>query len=516
MTGPGASRRTRWRARSMAVALFASFATGCGDDEREGGDGVAGGGGVAGGAPTPSPSTTSSTSDASSGAGGDRGDGGGGGGAGAAEGGGGDAPVVFDAEELALIATLAPAALPLPPDDPTNAWADDPAAAELGQAFFFDPLFSGKLLDGDNDGSEHTLGVAGETGKVACAGCHVPEAGFLDDRSLGQQISLAAGWVLRRTPSLLDVAQSKLLGWGGRRDAFHNQAFQPIESRDEMNSSRLYVAEQVFSRYRDEYEAIFGTLPPLDDEARFPPLAAEDNGCRPSLGDEPPECHGMPGDGAEYDGMSAADQEAVTRVVVNVGKALGAYQRLLGCGPGRFDAWAHGDETALSAAEQRGLRVFLGDGGCIACHAGPHLSDQAFHNIGLVPTIVAVAFIDRDDRGAGADLPAAMADPLNSRGIFSDGDDDRLPASVGPEMEGAFRTPTLRCVSRRPSFFHTGQVGTLEDVVAHFDDGGMPGGYPGVSEIAPLGLGDAERDDLVAFLRALDGPGPAAHLLASP
>jgi hypothetical protein len=59
---------------------------------------------------------------------------------------------------------------------------------------------------------------------------------------------------------------------------------------------------------------------------------------------------------------------------------------------------------------------------------------------------------------------------------------------------------------------HTGQLATLDQVVAFFDRGGDRGGYPGVSEIAPLGLGEGERADLVAFIGALQGPGPEPTL----
>jgi len=101
-------------------------------------------------------------------------------------------------------------------------------------------------------------------------------------------------------------------------------------------------------------------------------------------------------------------------------------------------------------------------------------------------------------------------------GRFSDGDDQRLPPAVGPELEGAFRTPMLRCVSRRPSFMHTGQLRTLEEVVAYHDRGGHPYGYPGTNELKPLGLSARERQDIVEFLSSLDGPGPATRLLRSP
>ena len=421
----------------------------------------------------------------------------------------------FTAAQLAQLAELSPSSLPPPPPDVSNRFADDPRAALLGQRLFLDPGFSGQLLDGDNDGGPNALGMRGETGKVACAGCHVPSAGFLDNRTLGGQISLAAGWNLRRTLSLLNVGQARLLMWDGRRDALYNQPFGPLESATEMNTSRLFVAEQVYARYRGDYESIFGPLPPLADGTRFPALGAAQTGCnRPISGQ--PTCHGMPGDGAEYDGMAPADQAAVTQVVVNLGKALGAYERLLSCGQGRFDQWAHGDASALSRAEQRGAALFVDKGKCVLCHAGPFFSDQKFHNVGLAPATVAVVFIDLGDRGAATGLPAALGDPLNVRSRFSDGDDQRLPSSVGAEFEGAFRTPTLRCVSRRPSFMHTAQLRTLDDVVAFHDRGGHPYGYPGANELTLLGLSDRERQDLVAFLGSLDGPGPPAALLRIP
>src|SRR5262249_52451409 len=123
---------------------------------------------------------------------------------------------------------------------------------------------------------------------------------------------------------------------------------------------------------------------------------------------------------------------------------------------------------------------------------------------------------DLDDHGAALGVPQSIANPLNSRGSFSDGADDRLTVPLGPALEGAFRTPSLRCAARRPSFMHTGQLRTLADVVAFFNRGGDMFGYPGAREIAPLGLTDRERADLVAFLQALNGPGPAPELLVAP
>lgn len=424
-------------------------------------------------------------------------------------------PVVSD-EARRLLATLAYDDLVLPPD-PTNAVADDPRAARLGQRLFFDPSLSGPLVDGDNDGGPHALGTQDEPGRVACAGCHVPSSGFVDTRSLGGQISLGAAWVLRRTPSLLEVGHRRWMMWDGRRDSLFSQAVGPIESWNEMNSSRLFVAAQIFAHYRADYEAIFGSgsLAPLADEARFPRLLPSETGCRVAPGGAR-ACRGVPGDGAEYDAMAPSDQDLVTRVVTNVGKAIGAYERLLRCGPGRFDRWLAGEDV-LQRAEIRGAALFAGRAGCIGCHSGPLLTDQAFHDVGLAPSVVAVVFIDVDDRGAALGIEELLASPLRSEGAFSDGTDGRLAelaALPRGSLEGAFLTPSLRCIAGQPSFMHTGQFTELREVIDFFAAGGHPAGYLGTNELTPLALSDLDRDDLVAFIGALEGPGPPASLLS--
>jgi cytochrome c peroxidase len=57
---------------------------------------------------------------------------------------------------------------------------------------------------------------------------------------------------------------------------------------------------------------------------------------------------------------------------------------------------------------------------------------------------------------------------------------------------GKFKTPTLRALAARAPYFHNGIAATLEDVVSHYVD--VFGGFI---------FTDEERDDLVAFLKAL-------------
>jgi cytochrome c peroxidase len=402
------------------------------------------------------------------------------------------------------LAALSPPVLPPPPPDPTNAYVADPRAAALGKQLFFDTRFSGPLLDEANNGDPATLGLRGETGKVGCVSCHVPTSGFSDTRSTRGQISLGAGWTHRRAKSLLDVAQSSLLNWDGRRDAAFSQPFTPLEDPAEMNSSRLFVAQQITRLYRVEYEAIFGPLPEL---AQYAHVAAAEAGCTELPTDV---VHG----GCSKPGAEDPD---VTRVVVNMGKAIEAYTRQLTCGKSRFDDWVAGDVQALSAEEQAGALLFVGKAGCDTCHAGPYFSDHFFHNVGLHPDF-RFFVVPIDDRGAEAGLTAMRADPLNSRGPYSDGYDGRLDALRDDlsALVSAFSTPGLRCVASRPSYMHTGQFRSLEDVVDFFDKGGDSAGYLGNAENFPRHLSASEKAELVAFLRALEGAGPDPELLQPP
>jgi cytochrome c peroxidase len=404
-------------------------------------------------------------------------------------------------------------------DDPSNRFVSDPAVRKLGQKLFFDRSFSGPLIEGDNDGNGGTLGLMGDPGRVSCADCHVPATAFVDTRSPHQQISLAAQWTLRRAPTLLESGGLALYDWDGRRDSIWGQAIGVMENNREFNSGRLFVAEQVFRLYRTDYEASFGAMPPLDDATRFPALTPDQAGCREVATRSGPTypCRGKPGDGADYDGMTADAQHDTTVVLVNTAKAMAAYVSLLRCGSSRFDEWLDGNDAALSAEEQRGAVLFAGKGKCVSCHSGSDFTDGAFHDVGLSPAPVAVAFTDTGDTGATAGIAAALADPLRTAGAFSDGDRKVLPAAVTPAMLGAFRTPTLRCIAGQPSFMHTGQLRSLDEVIAFHDRGGDPeGGYPGKSELTPLGLTDTERAELVAFVKALDGNGAPDELRGPP
>jgi cytochrome c peroxidase len=142
------------------------------------------------------------------------------------------------------------------------------------------------------------------------------------------------------------------------------------------------------------------------------------------------------------------------------------------------DRFKAGDREALSRRAQNGLELFEGRASCIVCHFGPDFSNAQFQNIGIGWNAQAQRF---DDPGRAA-----------------------VTGRIGDT--GAFRTPTLRDVSKHPPYMHDGSLPTLEAVVEHYNGGGVPNPWlDGL--ITPLALTRDEVGDLVAFLESLEGEG---------
>ena len=154
--------------------------------------------------------------------------------------------------------------------------------------------------------------------------------------------------------------------------------------------------------------------------------------------------------------------------------ALASYVRSILAGDSPVDRFRRGDRLALSPEEAEGLRIFVGKGNCTACHVGPNFTDEEFHNTG-------VAWRE----GELADL-------------------GRFRVTGLARHRGAFKTPTLRELSRTAPYMHDGSIGTLEEVVDFYDGGGNPN--PSLDgDIRLLGLAAYEKQALVGFLRALTG-----------
>jgi len=370
--------------------------------------------------------------------------------------------------EKAQVAALSLDALRPLPADPTNRVADDPDAAALGAALFFDTGMS-------------------PGGAVSCATCHKADRQFQDDLPRGEGI----GTTDRRTMPVAGAAYSPFLFWDGRADSLWAQALQPLEDAREHGGTRTFYAHAIAARYRGDYERVFGPLPVLGGL----PVSA-----------------GPLGDAAEraaWEAMSPQQRHAVNRVFANIGKALAAYERTLMPAQTRFDRFARAlleerepDEAdRFSDLEMEGLKLFLGSANCIDCHNGPRFTDEHFHNT-AVPQAAGAA----PDRGRAQAVPLVLADPFNCAGPYSDAPDrcDELRFMVrdGHELERAFKTPTLRGAASRAPYMHAGQIATLGDVIVHY--AAARPGPDGHTELARIRLTERGKAALVAFLKTLD------------
>jgi cytochrome c peroxidase len=413
----------------------------------------------------------------------------------------------FSDAEWKIIKTLSP--MPTLRDNPTNVYADDAAAAALGQKLFFETSYSGAITVAD-DGTNGGLGELGETGKVGCVSCHNADHWFSDARSNPNNVSLGVGYTPRNAPSLVNVVYYDYFGWAMKQDWPWVQGSGSPESRDNTAGNRLAYAHMLYDDYREEYDAIFSEPldPALDPDApdadRFPPSG------KPKSRPEDP-------DGA-WEGMAAEDREIVMRIMSNSGKALEAYERLLVSRNAPFDRFVEGDDAAMTASAKRGLKLFIGKAACVACHSDPTFTDHKAHNTGLAqesPNAPAT------DQGHFVDADLMLKNSYNGATIYSDdpefGAEKLSQITVDATNTGAFRTKSLRHVEHTGPYMHNGSLSSLEDVVEFYDRGGDDSGFSGTKDalIVPLNLSSAERADLVAFLKALTGE-PVPEELTTP
>ncbi len=433
-----------------------------------------------------------------------------------------EVPIVAPISEAAVQAALRMSPVPPAPEDPTNRVEVDPQAAALGRLLFYSTALS---KDGD----------------VSCATCHLPEQSFAD----GRRLALGVLPLERHTMPLWNLAHQRWLFWDGRADSLWSQSLVPIEDPLEHAFTRAGVAHAIHDDpdLRRRYEEVFGALPPLEDDLRFPAIARPvpandrahqlaDEHARADRDGQGHHTH-LFGSGFRHphqrawDAMTAEDQEAVTQVFVHVGKALAAFQRQIESRDAPFDHFVaglrEGDAAmvaSLDDAAARGFELFIGEARCISCHGGPLFTDLEFHDTG-VPEVEGAPV---DDPGRSRGLEALRASEFGVRSRWSDDPEgpagvkvDFLPTAGHGHGPGEFKTPSLRSVAETPPYMHNGAFATLEEVVAFYATRASAR-ETGTTEkiLVPLDLTEEEQADLVAFLRSLTGSPPDLTRLGAP
>lgn len=258
------------------------------------------------------------------------------------------------------------------------------------------------------------------SGRTSCEGCHYRRFGWSDTLRVSVRDNGQAN--VRHSPTLYNAGHQTAWYWDGRATTLEGQIAAAWRSQLGADPAKVAAALGALPEYRGGFAEAFG---------------------------------------------DSASERSVAR-------ALAAYVRTLNSGPSAWDRFRAGDRGALSAEAQEGWALFIGKGGCAACHVPPRFADGGYHDIGL-------------ERGKVAP------------------DLGRFAVTKDPRDSSAFKTPTLRSVALSAPYFHDGSAATLEQAVRRMAGGG---GHDPL--LADRGLTDAEVARLVAFLASLtsDEPSP--------
>ncbi len=283
---------------------------------------------------------------------------------------------------------------PEPADNPGT-----PAKIALGELLFYDPILSTDKA-------------------VACVTCHSEIWGMSDGLplSVGVDGKGPAGpgregpnVTRRNAATLWNVAYRPLLFADGRTATLEEQVLGPLDEPKELGRDPDAVIADLAANA--EYSMRFGEA--------------------------------FPGDAKPVS-------------VLNLQRAVAAFERTLVTDHAPYDQYVDDDAGALSAAALRGMNLFA-EVGCAGCHAPPLFESSRFVDRGVAP-IAGVA------------------------------DDGREEATHDPADHAAFRVPTLRNVRETSPYFHTGAVDSLGDAVRY------------EAARASRSLDDSEIADIVAFL----------------
>lgn len=313
------------------------------------------------------------------------------------------------------------------------------AKVELGRQLYFDTRLS----------ADRT---------ISCATCHAPGTGYASPTQFGIGILDQQG--NRNSPTAYNRILSGPQFWDGRAASLEEQAIGPIANPIEMGNTHDVAVDTIrrIPGYVLQFEEIF------------------------------------PDDGI---------------TIETIGKAIATFERAIVTGPSPFDyaeelakfaqldpseledieefepelytqylaVKADAEKNPMSEEARRGRELFFSQRvNCSACHVGPNLADELYHNLGVG--------MDSDDPDVG-----------------------RFAVTGDPKDWGAFKTPTIRNVAQTAPYMHDGSQQTLLEVVEHYAKGGIPNKNLS-DKIKPIDLTEQEKLDLVAFMEACTGPLP--------
>jgi cytochrome c peroxidase len=298
--------------------------------------------------------------------------------------------------------------------------------------------------------------------KQSCATCHQPDRDFSNDDKTTQG---------RNVPSLVNCLYNFRQFWDGRAQYLEEVVQRQLDDEREPREPGPFrhVWHGVVGRlrerrsYRDRFEQVFGTPPTQDAVGKALATYLRTLLAGNSIYDRARQAKGPNGD-LHPKHFEAVLDESALKQLGRVKEAKGRVARRL----------------------HNGYDLFLVRGSCAACH-WPYsglFSDGKFHNIG----------VGIDDPGRFAVAPFG---------------------ELNRNAKAAFRTPTLRNLTRTAPYFHNGHTSDLAVAVTlHvkpprkgplnlYLDPLLAAGPEGAHR--DFGLSEQDIADLVLFLQALDG-----------
>jgi cytochrome c peroxidase len=245
---------------------------------------------------------------------------------------------------------------------------------------------------------------------ISCNTCHNLATGGVD----GVSSAIGHKWTSNphhlNSPTVYNAVFMSRQFWDGRDADLEAQAQGPLQAPPEMAISKEMAIARIssMSGYKEQFKTIWG-----DDNVTFKRIA----------------------------------------------DAIGAFERIL-ITPAPFDAFLNGDDKALNASEQEGLKTFI-DKGCVSCHTGVGIGG----NMQPFPLLKPYKYADIGD--------------------FK-GDKNKM-----------VKTPTLRNIMRTAPYFHNGAVWDIKEAVK----------IMGETQLGVV-LSGKEIESIVTFLKALDGEMP--------
>ena len=294
----------------------------------------------------------------------------------------------------------------------------------------------------------------GGDASTACSSCHEPSMGWAFSDALSRGYPGTVHW--RNSQTVVNSAYLGKLFWAGAAKSLEAQAPSAAKGavagngeNDMMESRLAFIPE-----YRKRFAQVFGDPWPK---------------------------------------------------IANAWRAIAAFERTLVHNDTPFDKFMRGDQSALSAQQKRGLKLFKGKARCLTCHNGPLLSDQKFYNIGVPRAerweedgLSQISF--RYEQYAKGVTEAMYRAVKDDAGLY-------YRTKLASD-KGKFRTPPLRYTLYTAPYMHNGALWDLTEVVEFYNAGGGENEFAAnkTDLIQPLDLADDEVEDLVAFLESLSGP----------